>query len=106
MSYPNEFWYSKELRLQLVIAAFVCNTILVIIISFYLYKMIKFRDFNFVQKRHPNLIFSVSFFSLITLIHEPFRLASWLNVENFRYLGCQIVHDQNTTGDWEVKQPH
>ena len=24
------------------------------------------------------------------------------NTEKFRYLGSQIVHDQNTTGDWEV----
>ena len=35
--------------------------------------------------------------SVITLDGSPIK-----NVENFRYLGCQIVHDQNTTGDWEV----
>ena len=35
--------------------------------------------------------------TVITLNNNPIK-----NTEVFRYLGCQIVHGQNTTGDWEV----
>ena len=35
--------------------------------------------------------------AVIFLNNNPIK-----NTEVFRYLGCQIVHDENTTGDWEV----
>ena len=35
--------------------------------------------------------------SIISLDGKPIK-----NAEKFRYLGSQIVHDQNTTGDWEI----
>ena len=31
------------------------------------------------------------------------KVKSTKNTDTFRYLGSQIVHDENTTGDWEVK---
>ena len=35
--------------------------------------------------------------TVITLNNKPIK-----NTEVFRYLGFQIVHDENTTGDWEI----
>ena len=48
------------------------------------------RKFTYIKQIYPE--------NVIFLNEKPIK-----NTDNFRYLGSQIVHDKNTTGNWEVK---
>ena len=47
------------------------------------------RKFKYREQNYPENVIS---------LNEKLK-----NTDNFCYLGSQIVHDENTTGDWEVK---